>query len=54
MEFNSEYYRHQIGAAMGSPPVPPYANIFMAKKIDPKISEIPKGFSTMTNHQWNT
>ena len=37
MEFNSEYYKQEIGAAMGLPPVSPYANMFMAKKIDPKF-----------------
>jgi hypothetical protein len=30
---------------MGLPPVPPYANMFMAKKIDPKFLEIAKRFS---------
>ena len=37
MEFNEEYFRQDIGAPMGSGPVPPYANIFMAKYIDPKL-----------------
>ena len=44
MEFNSEYYIQEIGAAMGLPPVPPYANMFMAKKIHPKFLEIAKIF----------
>ena len=31
---NSEYFQQQIGAAMGSKPVPGYSNIFKAKTID--------------------
>ena len=45
MKFYSEYYIQEIGAAMGLPPVPPYANMFMGKKIDPKILEIAKRLS---------
>ena len=44
LEFNAELYKQEIGAAMGSKPVPPYANIFMGKKIDPKILEIAAKF----------
>ena len=44
MEFNEEYYIQNIGAAMGSRPVPPYANNFMAKLIDPRFLEIAKKF----------
>ena len=44
MEFNEEYYKQDIGAPMGSRPVPPYANNFMAKFIDPKLLEIAKQF----------
>ena len=36
-EFNSEYFIQLIGTAMGAVPAVSYANIFMAKKIDPKI-----------------
>ena len=39
-ELNKELYLQLIGTAMGSRPAPSYANIFMAKKIDPLISEI--------------
>ena len=35
--FNEGTFLQQIGAPMGSPPVPSYANIFMATKIDPQI-----------------
>ena len=45
MDFNSEYYIQEIGAVMGLPPVPPYANMFMAKEIYPKFLEIAKRFS---------
>ena len=45
VEFHLEYYIQEIGAAMGLPPVPPYANMFMAKKIYPKFLEIAKRFS---------
>ena len=36
-EFNSEYFLQIIGTAMGAVPAVSYANIFMARKIDPKI-----------------
>ena len=32
MEFNSEFYKQEIGAPMGSRPVPPYANIFYGQE----------------------
>ena len=38
--FHEAIYRQEIGSAMGSNPVPPYANIFMGKQIDPKIEEL--------------
>jgi hypothetical protein len=38
--FHQDYFIQEIGAAMGSPPVPSYANIFMANKIDPQIRNI--------------
>ena len=41
-EFNKELFIQLIGTAMGSRPAPSYANIFMAKKIDPLILEISK------------
>ena len=44
--FNEELYLQKIGAAMGSPPVPSYANIFMASQIDPEIQNQAKPFDT--------
>ena len=38
--FNEELYSQEVGAPMGSPPVPDYANMFMDRKIDRKIKEI--------------
>ena len=45
MEFNSQFYKQEIGAPMGSRPVPPYANVFMVQKIDPRILEIAEKYS---------
>ena len=39
-EFNSELFIQLVGTAMGSRPAPSYANIFMAKQIDPAILEL--------------
>ena len=39
-EFNSELFLQLIGTAMGTRPAPSYANIFMAKKIDPVIKDL--------------
>ena len=39
-EFNEDLYQQLIGAAMGTPPAPSYANVYLAKRIDGKISEI--------------
>ena len=41
-EFNSELFLQLIGTAMGSKPAPSYANIFMAKQIDPTIRKLAK------------
>jgi len=38
-EFNQELFLQMIGTAMGTRPAPSYANIFMTRKIDPKIVE---------------
>ena len=38
-EFNEDLYKQLIGAAMGTPPAPSYANIYMAKRIDGAIRE---------------
>ena len=41
--FNSEYFQQEIGAAMGSRPIPHYANNFMARRIDKIIRELTTG-----------
>ena len=38
--FNGELYQQKIGSGMGSRPTPPYANVFMATKIDQEILKI--------------
>ena len=38
--FNNELYSQEVGAPMGSPPVPDYANLFMANRIDKEIWNI--------------
>ena len=43
-EFNQELFIQLIRTAMGTRPAPSYANIFMAKKIDPKILEAASNF----------
>ena len=44
-EFNQEKFTQNIGTGMGQPPAPPYADSFMAKKIDPIIKMLLKQFS---------
>ena len=44
-KFNGEIYKQLIGAAMGSQPIPSYTNIFMARKVDSRISEIFEKYS---------
>ena len=39
-QFNGDLYQQQIGSGMGARPTPPYANNFMAIKIDPEILRI--------------
>ena len=39
-QFNGELYHQRIGSGMGARPTPPYANIFMATKVDPEIQRI--------------
>ena len=39
-EFNQKIYQQQFGTSMGCKPAPPYANIFMARKIDKEILKI--------------
>ena len=38
--FHEGVFRQDIGGAMGSPPIPSYANNFMSRKIDDKIKII--------------
>ena len=45
-EFDKEFYIQLIGVAMGCVPAVSFANIFMAKKIDPKILEAAMKFSS--------
>ena len=39
-EFKNQLYKQLIGAAMGASPIPPYANIFMARRLDENIENI--------------
>ena len=39
-EFDGKLFIQRIGAAMGSPPIPTYANTFMAKRLDKSIFKI--------------
>ena len=48
-EFNKELFIQLIGTAMGSRPAPSYANLFMAKKIDPIIIELAKEIESENN-----
>ena len=48
-EFDSKLYKQITGAAMGSPPIPSYANIFMAGKIDKNILNIVDQMSKSEN-----
>ena len=43
-EFNGELYQQKIGSGMDQKHVPPYSNIFMAKKLDTKIEELAKKY----------
>ena len=45
-EFNSEYFMQVIGTAMGAVPAVSYANLFMARKIEPKILAAAQKYST--------
>ena len=47
-EFHETFWKQNIGAAMGSKPIPPYANIFMAK-IDKliRISDVNKALQLL-------
>ena len=50
-EFNSEYFIQLIGTAMGAVPAVSYANVFMAKKIDPKILETAEKIKNSNQNQ---
>ena len=50
-QFNNTLWRQSIGAAMGSRPITPYANIFMAIKIYNIIKEIAANFTLQGNKQ---
>ena len=39
-EFHGGLYQQLIGTAMGSKPAPSYANIYLAKKIDPEVEKL--------------
>ena len=39
-EFNKKKYQQQFGTSMGTKPAPPYANIFMARKIYKAILQV--------------
>ena len=45
-EFNEEMFIQMIGTAMGAVPAVSYANITMAKVIDPKLLEAAENFKT--------
>ena len=44
--FHDSDWKQEIGAAMGSRPIPSYANNCMAKSIDPFIKELAKHYNT--------
>ena len=48
-EFNSELFLQIIWTAMGTRAAPSYANLFMARKIDPKIVELATLLANGTN-----
>lgn len=41
---DKDLYQQQVGTAMGTKPAPSYANISLAKNIDPKIIELAKKY----------
>ena len=42
--FHDAHWIQEIGAAMGSKPVPHYADVFMARQIDPQIVQLASRF----------
>ena len=47
-EFHKEKYTQNIGTGMGQPPAPPYADCFMAKKVDAKLKSIANKYSEIS------
>ena len=47
-EFHEEKYTQNIGTGMGQPPAPPYADCFMAKKVDAKLKSIANKYSEIS------
>ena len=43
-EFNKDLFKQLVGAAMGTPPAPSYANIYLAERIDRQIREMSKNY----------
>ena len=52
-DLNSEYFVQLIGTAMGAVPTVSYENIFMARKIDPKILEAAKKYQINSENPAN-
>ena len=46
-EFHGGLYQQLIGTAMGSKPAPSYANIYLAKQIDPEVEKWAKNMVKM-------
>ena len=44
--FHDLYWRQLVGAAMGSKPIPDYADNFMARTIDPEIQRLAEKYDT--------
>ena len=47
-EFHEEKYTQNIGTGMGQTPAPPYADCFMAKKVDAKLKSIANKYSEIS------
>lgn len=43
-EFDGQLWQQQVGSGMGQQHVPPYENIFMARRIDNKIEELARKY----------
>ena len=51
--FDNNYFKQEIGAVMGSRPVPHYANIFMTSQVDNIIRDLSKKFIKMKKVLYN-